>query len=224
MSKNKEELIQLNVGGRIFGCYKSTLLTYPETLLARMFSTSASIAKKGNSGEYFFDRNPDVFEIILEFYRTKRIIAPKSIPLERIKEELEYFGINFDVDDIEIEGERNSVIESFLSFNNLIKNIPEKGYVLGHIIGCKLADDMMESVFDIDGTGEENDILETNAIKEQAKKALQSMFAGRKPLLNEIPSNALLLNLIPKNVEEKKLFLLFEEFHKILMSSFQPPI
>lgn len=36
-----EEVVKLNVGGRLFTTYKSTFMKYPDTMLARMFSTSA---------------------------------------------------------------------------------------------------------------------------------------------------------------------------------------
>ena len=39
----EEEVVKLNVGGRQFTTYKSTLMAYPDTMLARMFSSSAGI-------------------------------------------------------------------------------------------------------------------------------------------------------------------------------------
>lgn len=38
-----EDVVKLNVGGQLFTTYKSTLMAYPDTMLARMFSTSAGI-------------------------------------------------------------------------------------------------------------------------------------------------------------------------------------
>jgi hypothetical protein len=41
-------------------------------------------------GEVFFDRDPRVFEVILNYYRTGKIIKPSWIPLELLTEELLY--------------------------------------------------------------------------------------------------------------------------------------
>jgi len=43
--------------------------------------------------EVFFDRNPRVFEIILDFYRTGTINRPPDVTLEMLKEELAFFQI-----------------------------------------------------------------------------------------------------------------------------------
>ena len=64
---------------------------------------SAAIAKKGPSGKYFLDRNPDLFAIILEFYRNKALIVPKATPLEALYNELEYFGIDYEEDGIQTQ-------------------------------------------------------------------------------------------------------------------------
>jgi hypothetical protein len=46
MEPSKEEIVDLNVGGRVSTTYKSTLTAYPDTMLARMFSTSSGIPYK----------------------------------------------------------------------------------------------------------------------------------------------------------------------------------
>lgn len=60
------------------------------------FTFYLGIAKKGPDGAYFFDRNPQLFSIILEFYRNNALIVPKNIPIEALHNELTYFGIDFD--------------------------------------------------------------------------------------------------------------------------------
>jgi BTB/POZ domain len=52
------------------------------------------IAKIGTDGAYFIDRNPELFDFILEFYRTRQIIIPKSISIAALRNELEYFCID----------------------------------------------------------------------------------------------------------------------------------
>lgn len=43
--QKKDEIILLNVGGKRHSVYKSTLLTYPDTLLARMILSPVGILK-----------------------------------------------------------------------------------------------------------------------------------------------------------------------------------
>lgn len=80
-----EEIIRLNVGGVIFETYRSTLTEYSDTLLGKMFSpqnqTLAAHRRKVINGkaEYFFDRNPRAFAIILDFYRTGKLDLQRPI-------------------------------------------------------------------------------------------------------------------------------------------------
>lgn len=63
------ERVILNVGGKRFITYKETLQRYPDTLLGRMFSSSAVMAHPDCNGEYFFDRNARFFSFILNWYQ-----------------------------------------------------------------------------------------------------------------------------------------------------------
>ncbi len=58
------------------------------------------MAKKDSKGEYFFDRNPDIFDRIMEFYRTNVLQIPKTMSMDALKAELEFFGIDVDEDGI----------------------------------------------------------------------------------------------------------------------------
>eukprot|EP00026_Physarum_polycephalum_P004229 Phypoly_transcript_04246.p1 GENE.Phypoly_transcript_04246~~Phypoly_transcript_04246.p1 ORF type:complete len:721 (+),score=97.05 Phypoly_transcript_04246:173-2164(+) len=110
-------------------------MAYPDTMLARMFSSSAEIAKKGPDGAYFLDRNPDLFSVILEFYRNKTLIVPKNTPLQSLYNELTYFGIDFDEDDIQIADEPKHVpVDCYISLMNAYKVLPHKGHLLGNVI------------------------------------------------------------------------------------------
>ena len=68
--------------------------------------------KKGPSGEYFIDRNPDLFAIILEYYRNKTLIVPKATPLEALYKELNHFGIAYQKDDIQTNLTKRKIKEA----------------------------------------------------------------------------------------------------------------
>lgn len=46
------------------------------------------------NSDAFFDRDPRVFEVILNYYRTGKIIKPSWIPIELLTEELMYFFLH----------------------------------------------------------------------------------------------------------------------------------
>jgi len=86
--------VVLNVGGKRFETLTETLKKYPNTMLGAMFSSSVAMAVPDDHGEYFFDREPKLFEVILNFYRHGKIIIPANRSSEMVKEELDFFGIN----------------------------------------------------------------------------------------------------------------------------------
>ena len=61
-------IVTLNVGGRIFTTYRATLLQYPDSMLAAMMGGSHQTCIV--SGSVFIDRDPDLFEFILDFLRS----------------------------------------------------------------------------------------------------------------------------------------------------------
>ena len=67
------KIITLNVGGRVFSTTLTTLLSHPDSVLARMFSNDGSAvmppAMTDASGHYFIDRDPDAFAVILNYLR-----------------------------------------------------------------------------------------------------------------------------------------------------------
>jgi hypothetical protein len=65
--KVMDNIVKLNVGGTKFYTKISTLQKHPETRLGRLnFQSQEYIAEKHF---FFFDRNPELFNIILDFYR-----------------------------------------------------------------------------------------------------------------------------------------------------------
>ena len=78
----------INVGGKRHETYASTLQTIPDTRLAWL-AENFSATKQ----EYFFDRNPELFGIILNYYRTGQLHAPRDFCGPLFKAELEFWGI-----------------------------------------------------------------------------------------------------------------------------------
>ena len=69
MSGDHFEVISLNVGGTIFVTSVATLTKDHNSMLATMFGgwTELPPARKDGDGNYFLDRDPEAFRVILSF-------------------------------------------------------------------------------------------------------------------------------------------------------------
>ncbi|XP_077090813.1 A-type voltage-gated potassium channel KCND2 isoform X1 [Siphateles boraxobius] len=88
--RGQDGLIILNVSGTRFQTWRNTLERYPDTLLG---STERDFFFHEESNEYFFDRDPDIFRHILNFYRTGKLHYPRHECISAYDEELAFFGI-----------------------------------------------------------------------------------------------------------------------------------
>lgn len=117
----KDRRIRINVGGQIFETFESTLRKYPNSLLGTMFHPrNASLLKKKHSDneDIFFDRNPRVFEVILDFFRTSYLHIPPDISPEMLREELQFFQV--DIPDFASMDKRVSIELRKMEYKNLI--------------------------------------------------------------------------------------------------------
>ncbi|XP_034735049.1 potassium voltage-gated channel subfamily D member 2 isoform X2 [Etheostoma cragini] len=89
-TKGKDGLIILNVSGTKFQTWRTTLERYPDTLLG---STERDFFFHEETNEYFFDRDPDIFRHILNFFRTGKLHYPRQECIAAYDEELAFFGI-----------------------------------------------------------------------------------------------------------------------------------
>lgn len=89
-----DEKMIVNVSGRRFETWRNTLEKYPDTLLG---SNEREFFYDEETKEYFFDRDPDIFRHILNYYRTGKLHYPKHECLTSYDEELAFFGIVPDV-------------------------------------------------------------------------------------------------------------------------------
>uniref|UniRef100_A0A8C4JWI2 Potassium voltage-gated channel subfamily D member 2 n=1 Tax=Dromaius novaehollandiae TaxID=8790 RepID=A0A8C4JWI2_DRONO len=86
----QDSLIVLNVSGIQFQTWLDTLERYPDTLLG---SSERDFFYHPETQQYFFDRDPDIFRHILNFYRTGKLHYPRQECISAYDEELAFFGI-----------------------------------------------------------------------------------------------------------------------------------
>lgn len=91
-SPNKHRRIVLNVSGFRYMTYLQTLERFPTTLLGNREKRQQFYDEERN--EYFFDRNIQVFELILYFYQSNgRLVCPPELAPEILLEEVEFFQL-----------------------------------------------------------------------------------------------------------------------------------
>ena len=76
--KRDGPILYLNVGGRVFQTTRETVNIHPNSMLASMFSREFVPGAADDNGNWFIDRNPELFKHILEFLRT-RMVPPRSV-------------------------------------------------------------------------------------------------------------------------------------------------
>lgn len=90
---DEEDKIYINVGGKHHEAYLSTLRNIPDTRLAWMAESMMAKKEEGTRKELFFDRHPDLFAMILNYYRTGKLHAPRDVCGPLYQEELQFWGI-----------------------------------------------------------------------------------------------------------------------------------
>lgn len=89
-AKRGDDKLRINVSGRRFETWRTTLNKYPDTLLG---SNEKEFFYDDDTQEYFFDRDPDLFRHVLNYYRTGRLHYPKHECITAYDDELAFFGI-----------------------------------------------------------------------------------------------------------------------------------
>ena len=89
-----DERMCINVSGQNFETWRHTLEKYPDTLLG---SNERDFFYDEEYKQYFFDRDPDLFRHILNYYRTGKLHYPKHECITAYDEELAFFGIMPDI-------------------------------------------------------------------------------------------------------------------------------
>ncbi|XP_019614462.1 PREDICTED: BTB/POZ domain-containing protein KCTD6-like [Branchiostoma belcheri] len=90
MENQFPKVVPLNVGGRRFSTFLSTLLRHEDSMLAAMFSGRHQV-EKDKDGCYFIDRDGGAFAHILEFLRHGKLPPPNLA--REVYTEAQYFGL-----------------------------------------------------------------------------------------------------------------------------------
>jgi len=89
-------LLRLNISGHKFVISRKLTQKFPASLLAGLNSGDESYIQK--TDEYYFDRNPDYFSVILDIYRYKAIAIPSAINLQMLNLELKFWKVKLSED------------------------------------------------------------------------------------------------------------------------------
>lgn len=84
-----DDLVILNVGGVRHETRISTLMKKPET---RLYAVGEA-AKASGRKEFYFDRNPQIFPCILNYYRIGKLHMPTDVCGPAAKAELDYWEL-----------------------------------------------------------------------------------------------------------------------------------
>lgn len=100
-SKYKQRRVRINVGGDVHEILWDNLGKLPETRLGKLKNATSheEIIRlcedySLDENEYFFDRQPKSFSIILNLYRTSKLHLSEEVCLLEYLDELEYWGID----------------------------------------------------------------------------------------------------------------------------------
>ncbi|KAI3937585.1 hypothetical protein MKW92_038804, partial [Papaver armeniacum] len=81
---------RLNVGGKIF---ETTATTLSSAGRSSMFGDEWNLQPTEVNQEYFIDRNPDCFSVLLDFLRTGELYVPPHVPEKLLYREALYYGL-----------------------------------------------------------------------------------------------------------------------------------
>jgi uncharacterized protein YjbI with pentapeptide repeats len=90
-NKLPNEWVRLNVGGQVFCTARSTILSDPDTMLAKLFGGYIPSAVD-STGAVLFDRDPEYFTPLLNYLRTGVLTMPESLNPSGVLEEARFFN------------------------------------------------------------------------------------------------------------------------------------
>lgn len=89
-----DEVVTLNVGGVNYNTTRSTLTKYPDSMLGAMFSGQFVPTAFDTQGNYFIDRDGEMFRHVLNFLRSGRLCIPQSFQdFDLLEAEADFYQI-----------------------------------------------------------------------------------------------------------------------------------
>ncbi|KAI3925310.1 hypothetical protein MKX01_035427 [Papaver californicum] len=86
--------VRFNVGGKIFETTATTLANASRnSVFGAMFDDQWNLQPREVNDEYFIDRNPECFSILLDLLRTGELHVPPNIPEKLFYREALYYGL-----------------------------------------------------------------------------------------------------------------------------------
>ena len=123
-SRQCDDWITLNVGGRHFTTTRSTLTRKePDSMLGRMFAADSRVAPspRDSTGAYLIDRSPEYFEPIIGWLRHGDLVLNEGVNPRGVLEEVRFYGVQSLVGVLESIVERESLTELELSARPLTR-------------------------------------------------------------------------------------------------------
>ncbi|KAL5016665.1 hypothetical protein ScPMuIL_006254 [Solemya velum] len=85
------ETVKLNIGGKFYETTMKTLNRYQHTRLGSLTTRSEEYNPEKQC--FFFDRNPEIFNWILDYYRTGQLHFPDNVCGASLRQELQFWNI-----------------------------------------------------------------------------------------------------------------------------------
>lgn len=93
MRANENEIIEFNVGGSFYTSSRTTITSYPDSMLCRLVSGGLPSATDTKS-KIFIDRDGPLFRYILNFLRDKRLNLPENFnEYAQLRQEADFYQI-----------------------------------------------------------------------------------------------------------------------------------
>ncbi|KAJ8393948.1 hypothetical protein AAFF_G00054810 [Aldrovandia affinis] len=97
---SKDYMLNINVGGKVYQMSYRVAARYPKTRIGRLATYTDHNRKLDlcddyivQNNEYFFDRDPDIFHNIFNFYRTGVLWIKDELCPRNFVEEINYWGV-----------------------------------------------------------------------------------------------------------------------------------
>jgi len=97
--------VKLKVNGHIFETTLTTLLSCPDSMLAKMFASDSGFEPAySEDGVYLLDADHKCFGVILNWLRYRKVMPDLDTNLKNVSEVASYFGLEELVDELKIMG------------------------------------------------------------------------------------------------------------------------